>query len=147
MGRVRTDTRTPPLYQRRAKVNREAGYETTANTAVTSTKFTAWDEETSAALENKEELKIFPAPPIKCCSMACNKKKGHLDFCEHSLEKFMQGFGATGLEKMERLKFEERRFHPGRFMKCPEEVRDEIVQKASEMFQMFQALKIEDKSD
>lgn len=58
----------------------------------------------------------------------------------------MRGCGVTSLEeKMERLRLEERRFHPDRFMVCDESVRDGIVRMAGEMFQMFQALEIEDK--
>lgn len=139
--------------KRRSKINRENEFKnsTTATATATGTgtgpplptaQFSTWDKETFTALADKRELEIFPAPPIKCCSLACNRKRGLLKFCEHSLEKFMlMGCGAVGLEgKMERLKFEERRFHPDRFMQCPIDIRDVIVKKAGEMFQMLKAV-------
>lgn len=112
----------------RAKFNREAEFKATAtanSTLLPSAAFEAWDKETFTVLADKRQLKVFPASPIKCCSMGCNKKKGLLNFCEHSLEKFMRGCGVTSLEeKMERLRLEERRFHPDRFMVCDESVED-----------------------
>ncbi|RDI77590.1 Restriction of telomere capping protein 5 [Venturia inaequalis] len=125
---------------RRTKINREtaAAAAATTNTSLPTAPFKTWDTHTTTVLADKATLEIFPAPPIKCCSIACNKRKGVLNFCEHSLEGFMRGCGGGGLR--ERVRCEVRRFHPDRFMKCPEGVREGILKRAGEMFSMLKAV-------
>ena len=106
-------------------------------------KLNQWQVDAERCFRNMPGAQAFPDPPLQACKV-CKlkvhtvKEKPILDFCEHSLERLLRlredGSYATI------LKDEERRWHPDRFARAPKNLKEDMMKKATVMFQLFQIL-------
>ncbi|KAK4547654.1 hypothetical protein LTR36_000611 [Oleoguttula mirabilis] len=93
-----------------------------------------WHQACVTAFLDKPNLRAFPQPPAEpCTNESCASENGcALKACKCNLRKIFSGPRSL---KQDRLKF-----HPDRFASCPEDVRDEIQQKAKEVFVVVDAM-------
>lgn len=104
-------------------------------------KFEEWMAESDEAIFDKESLTVdsFPVPPCGLCPLRLCKLRAvdSLGICAHTLKLWYQR--STNVYR-EALLLEYRRFHPDRFSKCSDEVRDIMVHRATVYFQLIGTL-------
>ncbi|KAK3063990.1 hypothetical protein LTS18_011117 [Coniosporium uncinatum] len=95
-------------------------------------------------LANPESMDFFPEPPpmIECrkAHPSCRDEERLLKCCPCDVKSLFElGYRESGIgvEKKQWLKVERRKWHPDRFSRCGEAVREEYVGKATEMFQVL----------
>jgi hypothetical protein len=92
-----------------------------------------WRPTVSIALVDRSTMTVFPDPPSRWCpDLTCRKNSStrKLAACPHNLEKTLSADPAFP----DSLKVERLRWHPDKFSKCPEDVRELFRAKASEIF-------------
>lgn len=97
--------------------------------------FGRWLAQSEALLACKEEMTRFPDPPFWPCATGC-PESGILKACKHSIRKL---YLASGAELKCLLQSERARWHPDRFVRCPEPSREVIMAKATEIFKIVDA--------
>ncbi|KAF2418226.1 hypothetical protein EJ08DRAFT_683934 [Tothia fuscella] len=97
--------------------------------------FENWWNKSHEIHTNKDTMIALPLPPCGVCfTKVCrDSAKSSLNLCEHTLRTWYQRSDNYG----EALKLDMRRFHPDRFHKCVEHVREDIVKEATVFFQML----------
>ncbi|KAF2433530.1 hypothetical protein EJ08DRAFT_694420 [Tothia fuscella] len=125
---------------RRDKLNSVTGVVPPLSKAATAkqAKFDEWWAHSAAILLDKEDLLEFPAPPCGVCFMKCCKeqtRKG-FNFCARSLKLWYQNSDSY----KEAIALDCRRFHPDRFSKCGEDVKEKMVASATSYFQILRSL-------
>jgi hypothetical protein len=125
---------------RRQKKNEAAGI-TPTPTKATKAKhamFEEWWDYSHEVLFDKKNMTGLPIPPCGLCPMKICKenKKETMGICEHTLKLWYQAAD----QYQETLLLECRRWHPDRFHKCMDDVRDDLVNKATVFFQLLGTL-------
>lgn len=99
-----------------------------------------WQAGADKCFANVATTRSFPEPRIDACrkcgdNRRSNGVKYQLRMCQHSLKQLLLASGA-GISR-ERLTKERLKWHPDRFSKVMEVVREEMTDKSKETFQFF----------
>ena len=95
-----------------------------------------WFHEVDTALANPSNLTAFPKPPYFLCEVRGDKcPRAALGLCECCIHDL---FASDG--RMDDLKSLRLKFHPDKFSRCAEEVRERVQGEAAEMFKVVDAM-------
>ena len=95
-----------------------------------------WLAQCEALLSCREEMTRFPDPPYLLCSSNCLPNPP-LKACPCTIERF---YRASGSGICTKLGEERTKWHPDRVARCPGPLREEITEKAQELFKIIQIL-------
>lgn len=96
-----------------------------------------WFCEVELALKDPTTVTTFPEPPHFLCAPAAEKcPRAALGLCVCCIEDLFR----SSSERMEELKTLRLKFHPDKFARCPEDVREQVQAEAAEVFKIVDRL-------
>ncbi|KAI1499408.1 hypothetical protein F5X99DRAFT_389857 [Biscogniauxia marginata] len=113
-----------------------------------SNNFVAWKKKTEAMMSDRAKIRSIPQPTSSPCNdSTCKERMARLEitFCTHNMKRLVDAYvevNKLSIEERRRLLDQQKKmWHPDRFTRCSEDVKENVQQVAQELMKIMDGLK------